>query len=176
MEMCKVTGSANIFSWNQQYLWKMGQPSALSASQENCSWKHCIAGRISKRLLFTPFKIALLHQPGIGCPQAPCWDSWGGCDKAEGQESSWSRLAPTSFPTPPAVQCNICLHQEKGIQVQGSQASHSDTQFQYDLGQIAWIQILQGTTFTEPLVTAPNYTLKQLCHLSVKISLFQSFQ
>lgn len=147
MEMCKVTDSANILSWTQQYLWKMGQPSALSASQENCSWKHWIAGRISKGLLFTPFKTALLCQPGKGHPQTPCWDSWGGCDRAEGQESSWNRLAPTS---PPAVQCSICLHQERSIQVQGSQASHSDTQFQCDLEQIAWIQILHRTTFTEP--------------------------
>lgn len=97
MEMCKVTDSANILSWTQQYLRKMGQSSALSASQENCSWKQWIGGRISKALLFTCFKIALLHQPGMGHPQA-LWDSCGGCERAEGQERTWSRLGPTSLP------------------------------------------------------------------------------
>lgn len=153
MEMCKVTDSANILSWIQQYLWKMGQPSALSASQENCSWKHWIAGRMSKALLLTPFKIALLLQPGMGHPQAPCRDSWEGCDKEEQQERSWSRLAPTSFP--PHLLCRAFLSPpRKGCSGAGKSSltyiiSH-DTQFQCDFEQIVWIQILQWITFTEP--------------------------
>lgn len=101
MEMCKVTYSTNILSWIQQYLWKMGQPSALSVSQENCSWKHCIACKISEGLLFTSFKLVLLLQPATGLTRTPLLVQLGWLWQAAGQwqAAAAGGLALTSFPS-----------------------------------------------------------------------------
>lgn len=178
MEMCKVTDSANILSWIQQYLWKMGQPSALSASQENCSWKHWIAGRMSKALLLTPFKIALLLQPGMGHPQALCRDSWEGCDKEEQQERSWSRLAPTSFP-PHLLRRAFLSPSRKGCSGAGSQASHTLFHMIHNFSVI--LSKLFGSRSFSGLLLQSLKLLLRIIHLnnfviSVKISLFQQFQ